>query len=212
MIATAWQIQLLTLHTLAFSVNNLSSSAKAARHPLAAESAASSLRLFSTTHSRASSHFCDLDLEDEAAEYQDFPPSSACQRNHDIEDPPPVLSCGSTNVWVENGAASIHIPDGTNRCNDDYKQQLALPPAKNVSAARSTESRLSVILLDQGPFTVYKRLFALCFALNLVGLIAAVTGYFPYAREKAALFSIGNILASVLCRSEAFFDAFSGSQ
>jgi hypothetical protein len=31
-----------------------------------------------------------------------------------------------------------------------------------------------------------------------------MTGYFPYGKEKAALFSIGNILASVLCRSEAF--------
>lgn len=185
------------LPTLAFSVNNLASSAKVGPYPLAAESAASSLRFFSATHSRVSSHFCDLDIEDEEAEYQDFNLSSACQRHHDIEDPVRVLSCGSTNILVENGATC-------NLCNEDYKQQLPPPPAKKVSAAKSTESRLSVILLDQGLFTVYKRLFALCLALNLLGLAAAVTGYFPYGQHRAALFSTGNILASVLCRSEAF--------
>lgn len=115
-----------------------------------------------------------------------------------------MLSSGYTNVLVENGATLAHIPDETNRCNEEYKQQLPLPPAKKVLGTKSTESRLSVILLDQGLFTVYKRLFALCLTVNLVGLVVAVTGYFPYAKDKAALFSIGNILASVLCRSEAF--------
>ncbi|KAL5998438.1 hypothetical protein ACLOJK_009378 [Asimina triloba] len=66
------------------------------------------------------------------------------------------------------------------------------------------ESRLQVILLDQGLFTVYKRLFALCFLLNASGLVLAATGRFPYARTKAALFSIANIFVLTLCRSEAF--------
>ncbi|KAG8385462.1 hypothetical protein BUALT_Bualt03G0047800 [Buddleja alternifolia] len=65
-------------------------------------------------------------------------------------------------------------------------------------------SRLSVILLDQGLFTVYKRLFVVCIALNITGLVLAATGKFQYARNRAALFSIANIFASVLCRSEAF--------
>eukprot|EP01018_Ginkgo_biloba_P000865 Gb_06901 [translate_table: standard] len=63
---------------------------------------------------------------------------------------------------------------------------------------------MSVILLDQGLFTVYKRLFIVCFVLNLVGLILAATGQFHYAKKKAALFAVGNILALVLCRNEAF--------
>ncbi|KAJ1402143.1 hypothetical protein SESBI_28241 [Sesbania bispinosa] len=66
------------------------------------------------------------------------------------------------------------------------------------------ESRLSVILLDQGLFTVYKRLFMVCLTLNITGLVVATTGHFSYARNRAALFSIGNILALTLCRSEAF--------
>ncbi|GLJ37914.1 hypothetical protein SUGI_0771300 [Cryptomeria japonica] len=52
--------------------------------------------------------------------------------------------------------------------------------------------------------TVYRRLFLLSFAFNLTALILAVTGQFPYAEKEAALFSVGNILALVLWRNEAF--------
>ncbi|CAO2204009.1 unnamed protein product [Urochloa humidicola] len=73
----------------------------------------------------------------------------------------------------------------------------------SVPAAASARSRLGVILLDQGLFTVYKRLFALCAALNAVALALAASGHFPYARGHAAAFAMGNILALTLCRSEA---------
>ncbi|KAA0052631.1 hypothetical protein IC582_017839 [Cucumis melo] len=72
------------------------------------------------------------------------------------------------------------------------------PPKNN------PKSRLSVILLDQGLFTVYKRLFLLSLALNITALILAANGYFPYARANPTLFSIGNIFALSVCRSEAF--------
>ncbi|CAO2165527.1 unnamed protein product [Urochloa humidicola] len=80
---------------------------------------------------------------------------------------------------------------------DDTPGKKAKPPAP------SARSRLGVILLDQGLFTVYKRLFALCAALNAVGLALAASGHFPYAMGHAAAFAIGNILALTLCRSEA---------
>ncbi|CAK7350442.1 unnamed protein product [Dovyalis caffra] len=70
--------------------------------------------------------------------------------------------------------------------------------------ARKQESRLSVILLDQGLFTVYKRLFVVCLTLNITGLVIAATGKFPYARNRSALFSIANILALTLCRIKFF--------
>ncbi|KAL0398491.1 UNVERIFIED_CONTAM: hypothetical protein Sradi_2192400 [Sesamum radiatum] len=80
---------------------------------------------------------------------------------------------------------------------------LPAPPPKSAPKKQSS-SRLSVILLDQGLFTVYKRLFVVCLALNITGLVLAAVGRFPYARNRAALFSIANIFALVLCRSEAF--------
>lgn len=138
----------------------------------------SSSRVFpSSIHrstSKASSHFCDLDLDD----------------NEDKDD--------FTLARLEEG-------------NDQNKEQepTPLPSASKhdeppSKPARKQESRLSVILLDQGLFTVYKRLFVVCLTLNMIGLVLAATGNFPYARNRAALFSIANILALTLCRSEAF--------
>nr|CAB3473571.1 unnamed protein product [Digitaria exilis] len=59
------------------------------------------------------------------------------------------------------------------------------------------------MLLDQGLFTVYKRLFVLCVASNAKGLALAATGHFHYAGGHASVFAMGNILALTLCRSEA---------
>ncbi|KAG6594557.1 hypothetical protein SDJN02_06826, partial [Cucurbita argyrosperma subsp. argyrosperma] len=78
-----------------------------------------------------------------------------------------------------------------------------VPPPQNPSPP-NPKSRLSVILLDQGLFTVYKRLFILSVSLNITALILALTRNFPYARNNPALFSIGNIFMLCLCRSEAF--------
>ncbi|KAJ4768607.1 transmembrane protein [Rhynchospora pubera] len=87
-------------------------------------------------------------------------------------------------------------------------EKTSIPePIKRTISLRKTvkpkQSRLSVILLDQGLFTVYKRLFAICFILNIVALVLAATNHFAYAKKRAALFSIANILALTLCRSEA---------
>ncbi|KAJ0963065.1 hypothetical protein J5N97_028187 [Dioscorea zingiberensis] len=84
----------------------------------------------------------------------------------------------------------------------DIEKQSSLRRKKQQAASR--ESRLSIILVDQGLFTVYKRLFAVCFTLNLIALVLAITGHFPYAKYRAKLFAMGNILALTLCRSEAF--------
>ncbi|XP_058100729.1 adenylate-forming reductase 03009-like [Magnolia sinica] len=142
----------------------------------------SSFRVFPTSAaitrspSRPSSHYCDLDDEDDEQEEKIIHVEEA----NDIEK--------QKQEDVEEG---------------DRKQ-----PAKKESsvtkAKQQRESRLSVILLDQGLFTVYKRLFAVCLLLNLLALVLAATGRFPYARRKAALFSVGNILALTLCRNEAF--------
>ena len=78
--------------------------------------------------------------------------------------------------------------------NDHEEKQQKLVPV-SFTCKREQESRLSIILLDQGLFTVYKRQFTVSLTLNIIGLVLAATGHFPYARGKAALFSIGNIFA-----------------
>ncbi|XP_054794344.1 adenylate-forming reductase 06235-like [Prosopis cineraria] len=74
---------------------------------------------------------------------------------------------------------------------------VKVAPPKNAKT-----SRLSVILLDQG-FTVYKILFLVCLSLNMVALALAASGHLQYGKDTATLFSIGNVLALTLCRSEA---------
>ncbi|PUZ55845.1 hypothetical protein GQ55_5G244800 [Panicum hallii var. hallii] len=130
--------------------------------------------VFGSSLSRASSHFCDLDDED--------------------ADDEPVHVGADEEMAVVTAAAAAAV--------DDVPSKKASAPA-SAKKAPSARSRLGVILLDQGLFTVYKRLFVLCAALNTVGLALAATGHFPYAREHAAVFAMGNILALTLCRSEA---------
>ncbi|CAN1837190.1 Adenylate-forming reductase 03009 [Linum perenne] len=107
-----------------------------------------------------SSHFCDLDLDEEV---------------------------GVVNVFL------ARLEEGKFE-GEREKEQQQQPP--------KSSSRLSIILLDQGLFTVYKQLFAVSFTLNAVGLVTVATGNFDYGRNRAALFSIGNIFALTLCRSE----------
>uniref|UniRef100_A0ACD5VIN5 Uncharacterized protein n=1 Tax=Avena sativa TaxID=4498 RepID=A0ACD5VIN5_AVESA len=91
---------------------------------------------------------------------------------------------------------------------DDVRSRRSLESsAKPARTAAKGHSRLGVILLDQGLFTVYKRLFVLCVVLNAAALAAAATGHFPYATRHAALFAMGNILALTLCRSEVVLRA-----
>ncbi|GMN43589.1 hypothetical protein TIFTF001_012784 [Ficus carica] len=126
------------------------------------------------SESKPSSHFCDPDPDEDV--------------DGEFED-----GVEYSNEAEDNMQAAV----------EDLEKQSQRPVQKP-KIARKKESRLSIILLDQGLFTVYKRLFAVCLALNITGLVLAATGNFPYARSRAALFSIANILALTLCRSEAF--------
>lgn len=145
--------------------------------PWTLESSSKVFRSIYMSSSRPSSHFCDLDLDLDLDGEDDQDDVSFA-----------VLEEGKVE---ENEQKLAPFPSAT---------KLEQPP----KPARKQESRLSVILLDQGLFTVYKRLFVVCLTLNITGLVLAATGKFPYARNRAALFSIANILALTLCRSEAF--------
>ncbi|CAN0853306.1 Adenylate-forming reductase 06235 [Linum grandiflorum] len=115
-----------------------------------------------------SSHFCDLEPDDELE---------------------------VVNVFL------ARLEEGAFEGEESCEQQ---PPPRAAAAKKKSSSRLSIILFDQGLFTVYKQLFAASFTLNAVGIVTAAMGGFPYGRNRAALFSIGNIFALTMCRSEAF--------
>ena len=104
---------------------------------------------FDRSLSRPSSHFCDLDEED--------------------ADDEPVVTGADEEMAVVTAAAVA--------ADDVPSNKKASAPA-SAKQAPSARSRLGVILLDQGLFTVYKRLFVLCVASNAVGLALAATGHF----------------------------------
>ncbi|KAK7290862.1 hypothetical protein RIF29_05598 [Crotalaria pallida] len=127
----------------------------------------------SPTRSRPSSHFCDIEID------------------ADDDDDDNVVE-----VEFLDEVQGIDKPEYANGIKVQKLLSKTDPPRNN------NTSRLSIILLDQG-FTVYKKLFLLCLTLNLVALALSVAGHFQYGKKKATLFSIGNILALTLCRSEA---------
>lgn len=118
-----------------------------------------------TSPSRPSSHFCDININ----------------VDDDVE----------VEFLAEVG--DIEKPEKANGVKEKKLLTKTDPPRS---------SRLSIILLDQG-FTVYKKLYLFCLTLNMVALALSAAGHFPYGKNKAALFSIGNILALTLCRNEA---------
>ncbi|KAL6842550.1 hypothetical protein ACP4OV_027394 [Aristida adscensionis] len=133
------------------------------------------------SQSRASSHFCDLDVDE------------------DTDDDESIIGVVVAGADEEMAA----VVTAGNKAAVDKVPVKKRGVAKPAPASSRRSSRLGVILLDQGLFTVYKRLFVLCVALNAAALAAAATGHFPYARRRAAVFAMGNILALTLCRSEA---------
>ncbi|KAJ4915396.1 Uncharacterized protein Rs2_00946 [Raphanus sativus] len=130
------------------------------------------------TRPAASSHFCDLDSDEEEDEDEFY--------------------------YIEEGV----FREGDEQQNDTDENAILDSSASKHSekppVPKKRVSRLSIILLDQGLFTVYKRLFVTSLFINVLALVLAATGRFTYARNKASLFSIANILALTLCRSEAF--------
>ncbi|KAL0790970.1 hypothetical protein Bca101_007216 [Brassica carinata] len=123
--------------------------------------------------SLASSHFCDLDSDnDEEEDEDDF---------YYLEE----------GVFKEGDDTDENaILDSSSSKHSEKPQQPPVP--------KKRVSRLSIILLDQdsSPFTNVSS--------SLHSLVLAATGRFNYARNGASMFSIANILALTLCRSEAF--------
>ncbi|XP_050220943.1 adenylate-forming reductase 03009 [Mercurialis annua] len=128
--------------------------------------------------SRVSSHFCDLDHEED-----DSP-------EEEEEEVDGIISLKT----LEEGKVEEH----------PLKMASKREQPPKMAARKQESGRLSVILLDQGLFTVYKRLFVVSLTLNIVCLVLAATGNFAYAKNRASLFAIANILALTVCRSEAF--------
>ncbi|CAA7402596.1 unnamed protein product [Spirodela intermedia] len=128
--------------------------------------------------SRSSSHFCDVERDDEDEKHGPLPIFQEVSNDLEKQQPGQAL--------------------------EPREQHTGDKGDRSVTPVKTNESRLSIILLDQGLFTVYKRLFAVFFTVNMAALVLAIAGNFSYAERKAATFAIYNVLVLTLCRSEAF--------
>ncbi|CAM6128381.1 unnamed protein product [Calypogeia fissa] len=84
----------------------------------------------------------------------------------------------------------------------DRQSDFSVMTFRTDASSVPEKSRLGTLILEQDWFSVYKRLYVASLLLNIIGLVLATTGYFPYASTRAALFCLGNILMVVLVRSE----------
>ncbi|KAI0785404.1 hypothetical protein BC629DRAFT_1593878 [Irpex lacteus] len=57
-------------------------------------------------------------------------------------------------------------------------------------------------------YNPYRMLYTTAFVLNMIGIIVAACGKFPYAEAHGAALALGNITASVACRNEFFIRYF----
>ncbi|CAA6665837.1 unnamed protein product [Spirodela intermedia] len=124
------------------------------------------------------SHFCDVERDDEDEKHGPLPIFQEVSNDLEKQQPGQAL--------------------------EPREQHTGDKGDRSVTPVKTNESRLSIILLDQGLFTVYKRLFAVFFTVNMAALVLAIAGNFSYAERKAATFAIYNVLVLTLCRSEAF--------
>jgi hypothetical protein len=78
------------------------------------------------------------------------------------------------------------------------------PSKKKEKPKSALKQRLQTIILEQSLFNVYKRLYVVSLLTNIICLALATTGHFPYAKGRAPIFCLGNILMVVLMRNEVF--------
>lgn len=135
------------------------------------------------SRSTPSIHFCDFDdLDYLSGDDEEFHDEEACQEE-----------------------AQTPQMDGNGVCTGDSCSYKPLPkPEVKGHNNNKQRQRVSTIMLDQGLFTVYKRLFLLSLSLNLICLLFAIYSHFEIAKKNASLFSIWNIFILTLARSEAF--------
>jgi hypothetical protein len=54
------------------------------------------------------------------------------------------------------------------------------------------------------PVILTRKLFTFVVTLNMVGLVLAATGHFPYALKRTSAMALGNLNFAILMRNELF--------
>lgn len=81
---------------------------------------------------------------------------------------------------------------------------VALPSPPPAPANKPPKPKPSRWILFQLWFNTYRKFFVFVTSLNLVGIVLAAVGRFPYAENHLGALVLGNLLCAVLMRNELF--------
>jgi hypothetical protein len=105
-----------------------------------------------------------------------------------LSTPPPAY------LDEKKGLESYSTADGT----------VAPPSPPPAPAKKPPKPKPSRWILFQLWFNTYRKFFTFVTLLNLVGIILAAVGRFPYAENHLGALVLGNLLCAVLMRNELF--------
>lgn len=94
--------------------------------------------------------------------------------------------------------------------SDSEKQSLTSPQPtvavtlSKVDKPKPAKKKVSKWVLWRLWFNTYRKFFTFVMTLNLIGVVLAATGHFPYARKYTGALVLGNLYAAILVRNELF--------
>lgn len=85
----------------------------------------------------------------------------------------------------------------------DEKNTVPEPAVQTLTPVRP-RPKISRWIVFRLWFSTYRKFFTLIVLLNLVGIVLAIVGSFPYAENHLGALVLGNLLFAVLMRNELF--------
>jgi hypothetical protein len=110
---------------------------------------------------------------------------------------------------IESTESSIHkVPTGPSTARTSpwaaRWKALSTKARKPLNEKARSQRKASRWTLFQLWFNTYKKFFVFCTTINLVGIIMAAAGHFPYAENHLGALVLGNLLFAILMRNELF--------
>ncbi|EAU88161.2 hypothetical protein CC1G_03833 [Coprinopsis cinerea okayama7 len=84
------------------------------------------------------------------------------------------------------------------------KERVSAPPPPSSKPAPKPKRKVSKWVRWQLWFNMYRRFFVLSFGLNMIGLVLAATGRWPYAVKYNGAIVVANFNMAILMRNEVF--------
>ncbi|KAJ6577540.1 hypothetical protein B0H19DRAFT_1120308 [Mycena capillaripes] len=119
--------------------------------------------------------------------------------NYAMQPPKPFYALSPEGSVVSTPASSPAL--STESLVDSKGDAKLIPP---LFFAKKKKRKASRWIRFQLWFNTYRKFFTVVVALNLAGLLLAITGHWEYPRRYTGAFVLGNLQAAILVRNELF--------